>query len=152
MLFIAAADGSLTAISTSGQPPVSNPLSFFTVSPCRLVDTRQASGVPVGGPGLQAQRARVLKVTESCAIPSTARAVALNVTVTEPGAPGNLRLYPGGSMPATSTVNYAAGQTRANNAIVPLSVMGNLTAYASQAAGTSLHLIIDVSGYFERVP
>lgn len=152
MLFIASSEGSLTAISTSGQPSPSNQLSFFTVPPCRLVDTRQASGVPVGGPGLQAPQARVLKITESCAIPSTARAVALNVTVTEPGAPGNLRLYPGGSMPATSTVNYAAGQTRANNAIVPLSVMGNLTAYASQAAGTSLHLIIDVSGYFERVP
>ena len=48
-----------------------------------------------------------------------------------------------------SVVNYSKGQTLANNAIVSLSAAGNLTAYASQPAGTSVHLVIDVSGYFE---
>jgi hypothetical protein len=143
MLLIASRDGSLTAISTS------NASSFYTVPPCRVVDTRGASGVPIGGPALQGGAARDLHIAGSCAIPPTARAVALNVTVTQPGAAGHVRLYPGGSPPTISTINYSPGQTRANNAIASLSAAGNLTAYASQPTGTSVHLVIDVSGYFE---
>lgn len=143
MLFIASSGGSLTAISTSNQ------LSYYAVPPCRVVDTRLASGVPIGGPALQGGEARDLHIAGNCAIPPTARAVALNITVTEPGATGHVRLYPGGSPPTTSTINYSPGQTRANNAIAPLSAAGNLTAYASQPAGTRVHLVIDVSGYFE---
>jgi hypothetical protein len=51
-------------------------------------------------------------------------------------------------MPPTSTLNYAAGQTRANNAVVGLSASGALAVRCSQAAGT-VHAILDVTGYFE---
>lgn len=142
MLYIASADGSLTAISTAGS-------AFHTVTPCRVVDTRLTTGVPIGGPALQGAVPRDLHIAGSCAVPATAKAVALNVTVTEPQAAGNVRLYPGGTLPTTSTLNYSAGQTRANNAIASLSAAGNLTAYASQPTGTTVHLVIDVSGYFE---
>jgi outer membrane protein assembly factor BamB len=142
MLYIASADGSLTAISTSGA-------AFYTVTPCRVVDTRRTTGVPVGGPALQGGVPRDLHIGGSCAVPATARAVAVNVTVTEPEAAGNLRLYPGGTLPGTSTVNYSAGQTRANNAIVSLNAAANVTVYASQPTGTSVHLVVDVNGYFE---
>jgi hypothetical protein len=51
--------------------------------------------------------------------------------------------------PTLEQATTSPGQTRANNAIAPLSAAGNLTAYASQPAGTRVHLVIDVSGYFE---
>jgi hypothetical protein len=65
---------------------------------------------------------------------------------------GNVSIYPGDvSFPMTSTVNVAAGQTRANNAIAGLSRDGlaTLTARASLAAGVEVNLILDVNGYFE---
>jgi hypothetical protein len=82
-------------------------------------------------------------------VPATAWAVSLNVTVTQPTAAGNVRLFPGGTpAPLASTVNYRAGITRANNATAALGTAGDLTALASQASGT-VHLILDVDGYFE---
>jgi hypothetical protein len=119
--------------------------SFFTVTPCRVADTRDPVG-PYGGPALSTGVERVFVVAGQCQIPPTARAVSYNVTVTQPGAPGHVILYPGGSpVPPVSAINFAAGQTRANNAIVPLGAGGTLAVVS--AAPT--HFILDVNGYFE---
>jgi len=60
-----------------------------------------------------------------------------------------LILFPGGSPQAlVSTINYRAGLTRANNAIVPLGANGTLSAACGQATGTT-HFILDVNGYFQ---
>ena len=54
-----------------------------------------------------------------------AAAVSINVTITQPTASGDLRVHPGESaIPLVSTINYRPGQTRANNAIVPLGALG----------------------------
>jgi hypothetical protein len=120
------------------------------VSPCRVVDTRGVQGVPLGGPPLAAQSPRLFALGGHCSVPITAKAVSLNVVVTLPGADGNLRLYPGGlSLPLVSTLNYSAGQTRANNAVISLSAAGEIAAFAGQPAGTTVEVIIDVNGYFE---
>ena len=90
-----------------------------------------------------------MPVAGHCGIPPTAGAVSLNVTVTAPTTQGHLRLFRGGgALPAVSIVNYSAGQTRANNAITPLGGSGALAIYVSQASG-SVHVILDVNGYFE---
>ena len=69
--------------------------------------------------------------------------------MTAPSATGNLRLYPAGTtLPGVSSINYAAGQTRGNNAIASLNTVGWLTVRCVQAAGT-VDLIVDVNGYFE---
>ena len=47
-----------------------------------------------------------------------------------------------------SSINYSAGQTRGNNAIVSLNAAGALTVRCVQASGT-VDLIVDVNGYFE---
>ena len=47
----------------------------------------------------------------------------------------------------TSSINYSAGQIRGNNAVIPLNA-GQMAAVANQASGT-VHLIIDVNGYFQ---
>ncbi len=136
------------------RPPVCGPLSspaqrFFSLTPCRLVDTRNAAG-PFGGPALDGQQARVFSTAGRCGIPSSAKALAVSVVATDSTAAGHLVLFPAGpSAPATSTVNYAAGQTKANNAVVPLSAAGELAAYDGQPSGATVHLVIDVNGYFE---
>jgi hypothetical protein len=119
--------------------------SFYTVTPCRVADTRQPSQAPL----LTAGSVRTFAVASACGIPPSARAVSLNVTVTEPSAPGHLRIYPaGGAAPLASTVNYASGQTRANNAVIALSPAGALDVLCSQATGGT-HLVLDVNGWFE---
>jgi hypothetical protein len=123
-------------------------LGFYTLTPCRLVDTRDAAG-PNGGPALEAAVARVFPLAGQCGIPASAQAVSVNVTVTAATAQGNLRLYPGGlPTPTVSTINYLVGQTRANNAVAPLNALGELAVYCSQASGTA-HFVLDVNGYFE---
>ena len=79
---------------------------------CRLVDTRNATG-ELGGPSLAGQGDRTFTLSGACAIPATAKALAVNVTVTGATAAGNLRIHPPGLIGPTSTINYVAGQTRA---------------------------------------
>jgi hypothetical protein len=118
---------------------------YYTLTPCRLVDSRV--GLP--GPLLAGETRSVPATTGNCGIPTGAGAVALNATVTQPTAPGNLRLFPAGlSVPLVSTLNYSAGQTRANNSIVALSDTGGFDVYCAQASG-STHFIVDVYGYLK---
>jgi hypothetical protein len=140
-LYVASADGKLSAFAS---PAIGD---FYTVPPCRLVDTRRTSGVPVGAPALSAGGVRGFIAVGQCGIPTTATAVALNITVFEPGAAGALSVSPAES--GVPLIYYNAGQTRANNAILRLNTQGGLFALAGQAAGTTTHLVIDVSGYFE---
>jgi hypothetical protein len=86
-----------------------------------------------------------------CGIPAEANALALNVTVTEPTAPGHITVFPlGVPLPLASTINYRAGQTRANNAIIPLGTNDSISIFCGQSSGTT-HFIIDVVGYFRFV-
>jgi hypothetical protein len=135
-----------TADSTTATITVDSPsTSFYTVTPCRLVDTRAADG-----PALAGGTSRTFVLTGKCDLPVTAKAVSVNVTVTEPTSTGHLRLYPGGTtLPLVSAINYSPGQTRANNAVLALGAAGNLSVRCDQAAGSSTHFILDVNGYLE---
>ncbi len=140
-----ASDSESITITVDDNP---TPPGFFTVIPCRVLDTRTPDG-PLGGPALLANAARTFAVAGHCGIPASARAVSVNLTVTGASVNGNLRLYPSGiPMPLVSTINYTAGITRANNAIVPLSALGELVAYCTQATG-GVHFVLDVNGYFQ---
>jgi uncharacterized repeat protein (TIGR01451 family) len=122
--------------------------AYFTLSPCRVVDTRGTPNGPLAGPALVAGASRSFALAGHCGIPATAKALSLNVTVTQPTGPGDLRLYPAGSpAPLVSTINWGAGQTRANNAVAALSPTG-LAVQCDQGSG-SVHLILDVNGYFQ---
>jgi hypothetical protein len=71
----------------------------------------------------------------------------LNVTAVSPAALGFVKLYPqGGAAPVVSTVNFSAGATTANAAVVPAGTGGGITAVASSAT----HLLIDINGYFTK--
>jgi hypothetical protein len=134
------------------KPPVSivtGPTDFYTLTPCRLLDTRLAAG-PYGGPAIPAAGERVVTATGRCGIPASAKAVSLNATAATPSAAGNLRFFPGdGTAPNASTLNFAPGQTRANNAIVMLASSGSGTFALRNSATASVDVVIDVNGYFE---
>jgi hypothetical protein len=119
---------------------------FQTLTPCRLVDTRGPNG-PLGGPALAGGSDRTFFLAGACGIPATAKAVALNVAVTQPSGVGHLTMYsPLTPLPLASTLNYSTGQTRANNAIVAFGPSGDITVRC--ASGTA-HVVIDVNGYFQ---
>ena len=104
---------------------------------------------PAGASPLRAGTDTQIAIGGRCGIPATAKAVSLNVTVVSPSAGGHLRLYASGTpRPAASSINFALGQTRANNAVVSLGVDGALVVYVSQPSGTT-HVVIDVNGYFQ---
>jgi len=119
--------------------------SLHTLAPCRAIDTRGANG-----PALAGGSTRNFLLEGVCGIPTTAKAVSLNVTVTSATGAGDLRIFAGGTpQPLVSTINYRAGQTRANNAVAALGASGDLLVRCDQAGGTTVHMIIDVNGYFE---
>jgi hypothetical protein len=149
-----------TAPGTTGCAVPRPPQDFYTLTPCRISDSRQSAFLTYGGPKLVAGEHRTITIPDTayiptwrstCGVPATAKAVALNVTVDLPTAAGSLTLYPGGDgLPPTSTISFAAGRTRANNAVMPLSFdgRGNLTVYVNMPPGGQVHVILDVVGYF----
>lgn len=129
------------------RPPAAT--SFHTLTPCRVLDTRNPAG-PYGGPSLSDSGARVFVLAGQCGIPAGATAVSVNLAAVSPTAgPGFFTVYPGATLrPLSSTINYRAGQTRANNAVVPLGVAGDVVVYCKQGTGTA-DLVLDVNGYFQ---
>ena len=120
---------------------------LYTVTPCRLLDTRNPTG-PYGGPAAGPGAIRSVDVAGQCGVPLTAKAVVLNVTAVAPPSGGWLTLFPGASaLPNSSTINYRTGKTRANNAVVSLSGGGVLNFYNS--GPNAVEVIIDISGYFQ---
>jgi hypothetical protein len=129
----------------SATPPAGT--AFHTMPPCRIVDTRNAPG-PYGAPALPAGGFRSFALAGQCGIPMTAKIVAANLTVSQPTAGGHLTVFPAGSAPPlASAINFSAGQTRANNAVLRLGD-GGAVSVQSGTSGT-VHFILDVTGYFE---
>lgn len=122
--------------------PVPTPTAFYTVAPCRLADTR--SGAPLG-----AGERRVFQATGVCALPSTARALAVNLTSTSATANGYLSAAPGNGLSSSSSLNFRAGVTRANNAVVMLATDGTGSLSLRNGSSGTTHAIVDVCGYFE---
>lgn len=127
-------------------PPAST--SFFTLTPCRILDTRNPTG-PLGGPALGANAVRTFSVANTCGIPANAVAISANVTVVAGTAGGSFAFFPGNAFPfGTSTLNFNAGWVRANNSILELATDGSGTIGVQNASTAIQHVIVDVNGYF----
>jgi len=114
-------------------------LSLYTVSPCRVIDTRNAGGAFTG-----TLSPPVDVVDAGCAASSAAQAYVFNASVVPVGALGYLTLWPdGATQPLVSTLNALDGSISSNMAIVP-STNGKVDAYASGIT----QLILDISSYF----
>lgn len=140
--------GSGTLAKSYFYSPAPQATSFFTVPPCRVVDTRNAAG-PSGGPALAATQARSFTIAGTCGIPASATAVSANLTVISSAA-GFVSLFPGNALPfGTSNLNFGVGQTRANNSVLMLATDGTGTVGVMNSSSTATNFLIDVNGYFQ---
>lgn len=137
--------GLVGAVSASAQ---TGPFQFFAVPPCRVVDTRNPVSTN-GGPIVGNNGQRDFMIRGVCGVPTSAKAVSLNVTVTGATQPSFLTLWPsGGTRPVVSTINFTSSDPAlANGAIIGLSTNTNDLSVFN--ASGNVHVILDVTGYFQ---
>ena len=119
-------------------------LELLGGGPQRILDTRDGTGLggkpaPIPGNGTLA--------LASDWFGSGIGAVVLNATVTGPKSGGYLTVYPDGSpRPTVSNLNFSAGQTIANQVVVPVGADGKVDFYYSGTGSTNL--VVDVTSIF----
>ena len=132
-------DGSSGATTGSG---------LFPMAPQRAVDTRSGSGYAYSGDALQPGQTLTIQLAGLAGLPAQGMAAAvLNLTVTDGGAPGYLTVWPASStQPLSSELNWQAGQTTENLALVAVSPQGTVSFYNGSSA--PVQLVIDADGWF----
>lgn len=132
----------IAALVPGAGPASAAPTTFHPIVPVRVVDTRSG----VGGGALGAGEVRAFSVIGTSGVPADAVGVVLNVTVTQPTVGGFLTVWPDGlPMPGTSNLNFVAGQSVANAAVVGLGAGGRIR--IANAFGQA-HVLVDVAGWF----
>ena len=119
-----------------------DPLSLYSLVPCRLLDTR-----PPGGSGAFSGTRPVDVLGSACNVPA-AQAYVFNATVVPNGGPmGYLSLWPDTvEPPVVSTLNAYDGAVTSNMAVVP-----TLNGYVDAFASNSTHLLMDIFSYFATI-
>jgi hypothetical protein len=115
---------------------------YYTVTPCRLADTRS-------GTRMSAYETRAFSPMESttCTVPTTAQAYALNATAVPATTLGYLTLWPTGvDQPVVATLNASDGTKTSNAAVIKAGTDGQFSAYTTNAT----QLIFDYTGYFAQ--
>jgi hypothetical protein len=146
ILFLA---GVFSVVLTAIAPSAHAQYSYYALSPCRVVDTRNANGVN-GGPIVASGTQRSFAVRGVCGVPTSAKAISLNLAITGMNAGGYITLWPSGqTQPVVSSINFSGTEPAlANGAIVGLSTnTQDLSAY--DGSNSAVHIIIDVTGYFQ---
>jgi PKD domain len=130
---------------TSGYFAPTQADGYASLTPHRLLDTRTATGgheAPLTG----SDPVR-LKVAGVGGVPTDATSAELNLTVASPTVAGYVRAYPDGTtMPSVSSVNFNAGTTIANAAIVPIGADGYIDIVLPTPG--SVRMVVDVDGYY----
>jgi hypothetical protein len=129
--------------------PITPPLVFVGLTPCRVMDTRVGQGQVgnFGPPTMSAGSSRTVPIPThpTCAVPGTAQAYSFNVTVVPQGPLGFLTIWPTGSaQPLVSTLNAPDGNVTANAAIVPAGTSGSVNIYVTNTTD----VIVDINGYY----
>ena len=129
---------------------------YHPITPARIFDSRVTSpindvaplGAKVMGPTEPSFDLQLLGLGGVPASATDVLAVAISITIDNPGSPGYLSAYPAGSPGTSSLLNFAAGQAVPNLAIVRGGVGGKLTVsiYGSKVA--SANVLVDVLGWF----
>lgn len=144
-LTVSNASGS-ASLSTSFSLAKNSPRLYFTITPCRLYDSRSGSSRltladPIRKPSVAA-----------CGIPAGATAVAGNLSAVAPSAGGNLVAYPSDypSPPPTTSLSFNAGKTRTNFSILPLGRdgTGTFAIRANLPPEGAVDVVADAFGYW----
>ena len=136
-------------VDVSGYFPAGT--SLHALNPARLFDTRSGQptfdGQQQGTGRLAGGSVTAVHITGRASVPSDASAVVLNVTVTDPLAPGFVTVFPcGATIPNASNLNYEPGDTVANLMASKIGDGGTVCVYTSQATD----LIVDGAGFFPQ--
>lgn len=121
--------------------------------PTRLLDTRPGHTTVDGqfaGTGPVASLSQFnLTVLGRTGIPSSGvNAVALNITVTDPGGSGYLVAWPAGTaIPNASNLNFTAGLSISNEVVVKVPTNGQISIFVYAGTGTA-NVVADITGYF----
>ncbi len=134
-------DGKVCAVSDAAVDLIVDAQGWFgagspytALVPDRILDTRQGTAPSV-----------VAGTVVEVSAPAGATSVMLNVTATRPAAPGFLAAWPCGQpQPSTSTLNFAAGQTVANAALVGVGDGGKVCL----ASNATTDILVDLQGTF----
>ena len=117
-------------------------MDFFTVTPCRVIDTRES-----GCGALMPHEIRYFPIASRCGVPVSARAISADITVLAPQASGSLRIYGASQARAGDAVTFGVGRNRSNHGIYP--VLGEVGILAIENnSDQPLDFTIDTSGYF----
>jgi len=129
---------------TSALP--SNATIYNPVAPLRITDTRAGSGYANQGHTLSGGESLPVQVTGEATIPADATAAVLNVTATDATHASYFTVYPTGDpLPATSDVNWLAGQTVPNLTVATLGTGGQIEVFNDLG---NADLVVDAFGYF----
>jgi Zn-dependent metalloprotease len=153
-----AADGTVCLYTTAGTHLIVDVTGYYPAGsgftplvPARLMETRvgdSATTIDGSEQGIGVRTAgsiKTLQIGGRGGVPAGATAVVLNVTVTGPGAPGYVTVYPcDAARPTASNLNYTASQTIPNAVLTKLSATGTVCLYTL----SSTHLVVDVAGYY----
>lgn len=118
---------------------------YASVSPARLVDTRNGTGLPQAQ--LSSGSTTTITVGGQGGIPSNASAVFVNFTVTNNVNGGLLTPYNSDLSRPNTSLNFEGGVSTALGTTVDLSSTGKMSLYMSDG-GASLDVVVDVFGYF----
>jgi hypothetical protein len=139
-----------------GAAPGDSDATFVPTAPCRLFDFRPGKD-PTGGKKTPLAAGagnvwtqRVTGAVGDCTVPVGAVGVSMNVTITNPSAQSNLRVYPADvGVPNASSLNWVAGQSPTPNKVdVKLSSDGRIKLF--NYSGT-VNVLADVVGYYTDV-
>ncbi|HEY4023873.1 MAG TPA: hypothetical protein VGM75_34675 [Pseudonocardiaceae bacterium] len=113
---------------------------FTSLSPTRVLDTRNGSGPVTAG--------STVTVDLSGQVPAGATAVTVNLAATDVTKGTYVTAYPAGAggPPLASSINLVPGDTRANLVTVALSADRKVTFYNFTG---SVDLVVDLAGYYQ---
>jgi hypothetical protein len=118
-------------------------LSFYTVTPCRVLDTRNPGYSPLVA-------AQSFPVGGLCGVPASARSVSFNATVVAPTSNVLVNLNGGdATAPGTNAQYVQAGAVRAGAAVVGLALDGSILVTPTFDSTGQTHFVLDVNGYFQ---
>jgi hypothetical protein len=128
----------------AGYFTAANAAGYTSAGPTRILDTRY--GIGASSAKLTSSGYIKLQVSGANGVPGNVTAVAVNLTLTDSTGFGNVVAWPDGSpQPTASNLNYTAGLTVANAAIIP--VTDGYIDIAKQGPG-AVSMIADVDGYY----
>lgn len=159
---IAVSLGAGAAVHLAGAAS-SPPSSFVSITPVRVLDTRDPVNVGLAGP-FASPISQDLDVTGTIAttsgrqvvVPDGATGIVANVTAVRPAADGFISIRPADAAgaPGTSNLNFTAGSTTPNAVTVALATSGvdagtiEITFDAYGQLGPATDVLVDIVGYY----